>query len=237
MEDLGLYIPESEYEKAIKKYNVEKQKMSKDFQKSLNRLSVIDNTITGLTAGMVAGTMFGCILAQTTARTPVRDANGTIKEYKLEEHGLTKSMLKAIATSVLIMLMVSGLRTNLDKKHNVKYADKLTEDTFDNILKKSLSNYSHQKQTTSANVRAAAVMIIANMPERDLAALRFITKAGLTEGKPAHQYIVRDECMERAIQIVSDFIRYNHELGNNITRIMRNEEPKTYFLQNAQKTH
>jgi hypothetical protein len=141
--------------------------------------------------------------------------------------------VKTVAVSILLMLGVAGIKTLTDKKRNHNRADTLAQNVMNSYFEGPLMNYKGESETKFRNVRAAA-LVINNMPESELNRLRALALDSLECDELGH-YSVRNHAIASAAQIISNFIAYNPELGYNVLRIMRGEEPTTYFLTSIQQ--
>ena len=224
----------TEEEIAFNAFLDERDKMSNDFVRVMNKQTSRLNLIEGLAGGAIFGLIFGLLAGQTLGRVPARDEQGHVIEYKTNNNKALNIALKTIAATILIALGAVGIKTIEDKKRNQIWSDKLASDTLNKYFNSSLKNYQANNLKTSHSVRAAA-LIINNLPESELNRLRALALDGIDINEHGY-YTVRDSSVKTAAAIISNFINYNPEIGYNVLRIMRGDDPTTYFLHNAQKT-
>lgn len=223
----------TEEEIAYNSFLDERNKMSNDFARIMNKQTRKEHFIEGALGGTILGLLFGFIAGQTVGRVPEHDANGRVIEYKYNGHKAMDAMWKTVAVSILLMLGVAGIKTLTDKKRNHNRADTLAQNVMNSYFKGPLMNYKGETETKFHNVRAAA-LVINNMPESELNRLRALALDSLECDELGH-YSVHNHAIASAAQIISNFIAYNPELGYNVLRIMRGEEPTTYFLTSIQQ--
>lgn len=233
MEDLGFYSPEEEQRKALNKYSDERKKLSKVFVRTMNKQTRKDHLIEGSVGGIVIGLLFGFIVGQTSGRVPHRDATGRVVEYKYDGKKTLDATLKALAGAVLLMLGLTEVKIIIDKNRNQTWADTLANDTMKKYFDLPLKNYKTDNDTPVRNIQAAA-LIISNMPQSELDRLRaFATNALVCNDYGL--YSVQNDAITAASRIISNFIDYNPQIGYNVLRIMRGEEPTAYFLTSTQQ--
>ena len=72
------------------------------------------------------------------------------------------------------------------------------------------------------------------MPQTETVRLRHLATNGLVRDDKGNFYI-SNEAIAAASQIISNFVDYNPELGFNVMRILRGDQPTTYFLTSLTK--
>ena len=218
---------------ALDKYAAERDKLSGEICKTATKRARLFNMASYVGGSAVLGLMMGILFITTHSNKLVRDKEGHVVEYKAVRGKLAETTLLLIATILVASLAFSELTTCLDKKANRLSALKLANNTFKDIFGKSLQSYMPDEHVHMRTVRAAA-LILNNMPEVELNRLRALAMSGLNcdaNGK----YSISSESITTASHIISNFIGYNPELGYNIVRIMRGDEPTTYFLPSLMK--
>ena len=225
MDDDPLTIEEQE------KYSMDnclaqRNKIAVSFSKRFNKTNSKETLLGGAAGALVIGLIFGGMYGQTTARVPVRNENGRIIEYKYDGKRMAKGFLETIAYTMLAALALSGIKILADTKRNRKDAEKMATDTIKQYFKKPLEI--NEDIPTLRTMRAVA-LILSNMPLTEVAHLRALASSGLTRDKNG-DYFIKPENIAAASQIISNFIDYNTEIGYNVLRIMRGDQPTAYFL-------
>lgn len=223
----NMTIP-SEEQLAINIYDKECKKLSDKFAKIMNNHSLKENIIEGLIGGAIAGALIGFIFSETKATTPTQGNNKQFVEYHFDKSQLTETMLVAISIAVLVGLGMAGIKTASDKIRNACWAEDLTKDTFKRYFKKTLQNYVAEDDKPERYVRAA-VFIINNMSERELGFLRIMALDELARDQ--HGYFnIPQSAIDNVSAMISDYVYKHPEISNNILRIMRGENPTTFFM-------
>lgn len=218
---------------ALDKYAAERDKLSGEICETATKRARSLNIASYVGSSAVLSLMMGILFITTHSNKLVRDKEGHVVEYKAVRGKSAETTLLLIATILVASLAFAELRTYLDKKVNRLSALKLANNTFKNIFSNSLQAYMQDEHIHTRAVRATA-LILNNMAETELNRLRALAMSGLDcdiNGK----YSISSESITTASQIVSNFIKYNPELGYNIVRIMRGDEPTTYFLPSLMK--
>ncbi len=235
MEDNPLTIQEQEHY-AIDNYVKQRSKMSgkfrKQINKTLNKETLIGGTLGGLAMGVVIGAMYG----QINAQVPEYDASGHVIEYKYDGKKMSESMLSVIAGALLVTLAASGIKILAESKRNYALAEKLAFNTFRKSFKPALQAYRPQDQqhVPPVNKARATALVLTNMPSSELTRLQELAESALIRDDNGN-FRINEETIATASQIISNFIDYNPEVGYNVLRIMRGDEPVTYFLPSFHK--
>ena len=220
---------------ALDKLYDEQKKMSANFQKTMNKNSIKHNLFEGAVAGTVIGAMFGFMASQTFGKTPVKNEQSKSVVYKFDQANGMDAMIKIFAIMLLVVLGVYGIKTIEDAKRNKTWADILANDTIKRYFIPALGEYTPQMkaipsldklQTRHIN---AIALILNNMPNFQINELRKMASNALVMDKNGI-YSVHKDAVNAAIKIILDHVVSNNELGYNILRIMRGDEPLTYFL-------
>jgi hypothetical protein len=221
---------------AIAKYDDELRKVSQPLVRGMNKYTTRHYVLEGLIGGVSVGLAFGLWAGATVGRTPVRDAAGHVIEYKTDNKKALDAMLKTLVPVILAMLFAYGTKTVEERKRNKKIANIFTEDIFYRCFNKPLRAYM-TKGRLPISIANAAAIIINNMPYSKLVQLRSLTRGALS-ANPDGSCTIRNDAINAASDIISDVLACNLELGYNVLRIMRGDEPRTYFLGNlrTQKT-
>ena len=235
MEDNPLTIKEQE-SYALDTYVKQREKLYDSFRKKMNKTMTKETLLGGMLSGLAIGVIVGTIYGQTNAHVPERDENGRITEYKYDGKKMAVSMLEIIAASLLAALALSGTKTILDSKTNRKRAYKMSFETYRKAFKPSLQNCRPENEEHIPPFRKAraTALILNNMPQTETVRLRHLATNGLVRDDKGNFYI-SNEAIAAASQIISNFVDYNPELGFNVMRILRGDEPITYFLPSLTK--
>ena len=232
MEDNPLTYKEQEQN--VFYYHTEQhQIMSNSFFKRMNKNSYKEHIKMGLFAGTIAGLMFGFMYGKTKANTPVRDKDGHVIEYKYDGKIMSKAMLEILAAALLIALVISGGKASAERPHNRDLSEELAVKTLQKYFESPLKNYAKEPKVEFWAVQAAA-FIMYNMPESDMAILQSLAVSELTRDANGN-YIVPNESIKYASQIISNFMNCTPGITPNVLRIMRGENPQTYILKSAQQ--
>ena len=219
---------------ALDNYIAERKKLSDEMCQKISKSTHIENVFGGLASGAILGLVFGLLFSSTVGKKPVFDENKHVIEYKTDYKELSKSLLIAIATMLSASLAFAELKTYMDAKTTHIWTSEVSNDIFKRMFNKSLQQYvvDEKVQTRAA---CAAALILNNMPPAKLETLRELAmKSFITHING--DLSINDTYVEKASNVISDYINMNTELGYNILRIMRGDEPSTYFLPGLQKT-
>lgn len=217
---------------AINNYYQENQETFNEIRKIMNKVSRRENLIGGAIAGSVLGIIIGALVGDTKARVPVKNMRGETIDYTFNPTKMASCMLTTLAAMILITLSMAMLQTMTDTSNNSLKAQKLTAHAFKSYFKTTFAGYT--TPIKPSNFVRAASLILDNMQESEVRRLRELAIYGLVRDSNG-EYLIRDEYIVAAAQIVSNFVGYNPEIEKNVFRIIQGGQPTTYFLTDAAK--
>ena len=218
---------------ALDEYNNQRDVLAHDIAKKINKKTIKNNLVEGLVAGTLIGTTFGIVAGQNMARVPVYDANEHVTEYKFDVKKMPQPLLNMLTFTILVALGLSGIKTATNLVSNRKHANKIASNTYFQYFEKPLNFHQTSPDMRSREKRAAA-LIINTLPATECARLQALALAGLKQNEDG-QYYVDNTVIDAASQIISNFIRYNPNVAENISCIMHGRSPITYFLNRAKQ--
>lgn len=236
MEDLGIEIVLSDEEheqRMLNNYLDTRKKIAKGYKKTLDKHTWHDLLIEGTIGGAVLGLIFGFILGQSASRVPVRSKDKSTFEVKTDKKILTETMLRTLAIAILFMFGGAGIKSIQESKKNGIKADKFADQSLKAAFHKPLESYVVENNDVRA-ARAAA-LVLYNMPVMDVMRIRSLLISGLIENGNG-KFAVRETEINTVAQILANFINYNPEVGYNVLRVMRGDNPNTYIIPSLQKT-
>lgn len=222
---------------AMENYTTERKKLADEVCKIMNKEQHYNNIIASLGGGATLGLIFGLLFMPIKAQKPVHDENGHVIEYKTDRKEATKSVLLAITTTMLAALAFAEVKSYLDKRMTRIWANELSRNAFQRMFERPLESQGHKiDENTQKYAEQATALILSTMAEPELDELRhFALQSFLSISKGDMR--TGDSFISGASAFISRYLDMNTELNYNVLRIMRGDEPRTYFLNNSQKVH
>jgi len=232
---------QTEYEKlraeeaaAFGTYKNERKKIADTFYTNMQKQTHRTNLIAGACGAALFGIIFTGLTVNTAANTLMYNKETKKVETKLDKYVLSHYAPWIIAASLLCGIGLFAIKTANDTKQNRIESTKMAGDILKKYFDKILSPLDAQNMPLRA--ATAAALIMHNMQEYDINTLRTLAADSMTKDNNGH-YILYNDCVNLASQIVTKYMAQNPDLAYNVMRIMRGEEPKTYFVSNqSQKT-
>lgn len=232
---------QTEYEKlrteenvAFDTYKNERKKIADIFYADLQRKSRKTSLIAGAGGGILLGLIFATLIIDTTARNLSYNPNTKKTETRLDKNILLHQIPRIIAITILCAIGTFGIKTIKNNKQNRIDSLKMANEILKKYFDKTLSPLDAQNMPLRATT--AAALILNNMNEHDVHKLHTLAADSIFTDNNGH-YVLYNDCINIASQMISGYINKNPDLAYNVMRIMRGEEPKTYFVSNqSQKT-
>ena len=215
---------------AIAKYKIERKKISDAFFTDMKKRTIHEGLISGTIGGALFAFILTTLVVSTTARRVSCDKDTHTTKSTLDKNALSKSMPWVIMISIFCCLWVFGNHVTYGTSQDRITASKMAIQVFKQYFDSSLSSMGSKDMPLRA--ACAAALIINNMSEQDIAKLRTMAIISLGTNENGN-YIIDKSNISIASKMISDYLDKNPELAHNVIRIMRGEQPTTYFITNA----
>ena len=232
---------QTEYEKlraeesaVFSMYKNERKKIADNFYTNMQKQTHRTNLIASVSGAALLGFIFTALTVNTAANNLSYNTDTKKIETRIDRNVFAHYVPLIIAASLLCGIGLFGIKTAKDTKQNRIDSTKMANDILKKYFDKILLPLGAQNMPLRATT--AAALIMNNMQEYDINTLRTLAADSMTKDDKGH-YMLYDDCIHIASQIVIKYMTENPDLAYNVACIMRGENPKTYFVLNQpQKT-